>query len=59
VYTDVLLIISMNVTMSKQNMQRTQVYLPVDLIEKLRTQAIKTGVSMAEVIRRAINEVLK
>lgn len=40
-------------------MKRTNIFLPEQLLEKLRTLADKTGLSVAELIRRAIDEYLK
>jgi predicted DNA-binding protein len=40
-------------------MKRTNIFLPEQLIERLKALAEKTGLSVAEHIRRAIDEYLK
>jgi predicted DNA-binding protein len=40
-------------------MKRTNIFLPEQLLERLRALADKTGLSVAEHIRRAIDEYLK
>lgn len=40
-------------------MKRTNIFLPEQLIERLKALAAKTGLSVAEHIRRAIDEYLK
>ena len=40
-------------------MKRTQIFLPDQLIAKLKDLAIATGISVAEHIRRAIDLYLK
>jgi predicted DNA-binding protein len=40
-------------------MRRTNIFLPEPLIERLRALSERTGLSVAELIRRAIDEYLK
>lgn len=40
-------------------MKRTNIFLPEQLLAKLRALAEKTGLSVAEIVRRAIDEYLK
>lgn len=40
-------------------MKRTNIFLPEQLLGKLRALADKTGLSVAEIVRRAIDEHLK
>lgn len=40
-------------------MKRTNIFLPEQLLAKLSALAEKTGLSVAEIVRRAIDEYLK
>jgi predicted DNA-binding protein len=39
-------------------MNRTNIYLPLPTIERLREMSEKTGLSVAEIIRRAVDAYL-
>jgi len=40
-------------------MKRTNLYLPLTLIERLKEKAVKTGYSVSELVRQAIELFLK
>lgn len=41
------------------HMKRTNIFLPEQIIARLRALADKTGLSVAELVRRAIDEYLR
>lgn len=40
-------------------MERTCIYLPLQMLKRLRTLAVKQGISVAELVRRILSEALK
>jgi predicted DNA-binding protein len=40
-------------------MKRTNIHLPTQTLDKLKTMSEKTGLSVAELIRRAVDDYLK